>query len=128
MANLAKQINQNNAAVMAKRAAVKNPTTQIQGKTVVVTGTKGGAISAAQSQAKAARLQGAELPSSVGKYSGTASIKILPGSLNPHRVGTYRHKAYAAMAACTTAGQYAQTGYKPKYLARWVRLGLIRVS
>lgn len=113
---------------MAKQAKVEQPVTQVAGKTVNVTGTKGGAISAAQTQAKATRLKGTDAPGSVGKYSGTAAIKFQADSANPHRAGTYRHKAYEAMAKCKTAGEYALTGFKPKYLERWVKAGLIRVA
>lgn len=104
------------------------PTTTIQGKTVAVTGTKGGAISAAQQAAKATRLQGQPIPAQVGKYAGNATIKAVAGAANPHRPGTYRHKAYTIMLGCATAGAYAATGYKPKYLARWAQLGLVRVG
>lgn len=108
-------------------AKATQPTTTVQGKVVGVTGTAGGAISQAATQAKAARLQGAA-PANVGKYAGNAAIRVLPDVANPSRAGTYRHKAYTAMLGCKTAGAYAQTGYKSKYLARWVALGLIRVG
>ena len=85
-----------------------------------------GVISAAAQAAKAAELVGQNPPQAVSKYQGSAAI-TLKGS-NPHRAGTYRHKAWAAMAACKTAGDYALTGYKTKYLARWAAMGLIRVS
>lgn len=104
------------------------PVTTVKGKVVQVTGTKGGAISLAQTQAKAARLQGAGAPGNVGKYSGSQKITVASGAANPHRAGTYRHKAFTAMQGCKTAGDYALTGYKPKYLAAWAALGLIRLS
>ena len=85
-----------------------------------------GAISQAAAAAKAAKLAGQNAPQAVSKYAGSAAITV-KGS-NPHRAGTYRFKAWVAMAACKTAGDYALTGYKTKYLARWAAMGLIRVS
>lgn len=115
-----------------KKLEVVKPTTQVAGKTVNVVGTQGGAISQAATQAKAAKLKGAAAPASAGKYTGGQTIKILPqeegAGGNPHRAGTYRYKAYAAMEKCKTTGEYVLTGYKTKYLARWVKMGLIRVS
>lgn len=114
--------------VGAKGKKEAPPMTTVKGKTVQVTGTKGGAISQAVTQAKAARLSGSNAPGSVGKYAGAAAIKQLPDCANPHRAGTYRFKAFAAMQAAKTAGDYALSGYKAKYLERWVKLGLIRVG
>lgn len=104
------------------------PTTSVEGKTVQVTGTKGGAISMAATVAKATRLKGADKPAKVGEYGGSQAIKVVTDEGNPHRAGSYRHKAWEALQGCKTAGEYAATGYKTKYLARWAKLGLVRVS
>lgn len=109
------------------KVAKETPTTTVAGKVVGVTGTKGGAISAAATAAKATRLKGAPAPTQAGKYAGTQALKVLDAT-NPHRPGTYRFKAFDAAVKCKTAGDYAATGYKVKYLARWVQLGLIRIS
>lgn len=104
------------------------PTTTVAGKVVGVTGTKGGAISQAATLAKANKLKGQPAPASVGKYDGSQAIKVLPEQDNPHRAGTYRHKAFEAMLKSKTCADYAASGYKTKYLARWVQEGLIRIS
>jgi len=115
----------------AKAKAVKEelqPTTTVKGKVVRVVGTKGGAISAAQQQAKASRLKGTPAPEAVAGYKASQQIKMLDSEeVLPPRPGTYRHKAFEAMAKCKTVGEYALTGHKTKYLNRWSKQGLIRI-
>lgn len=111
---------------MAKQATVqKAPATAPAPKAAKVAKPTG-IVSTAAQLAKAAKLQGQAAPAAVSKYQGSAVIKVLGD--NPHRAGTYRYKAWVAMAACHTAGEYALTGYKTKYLPRWAAMGLIRVS
>lgn len=107
------------------------PTTTVKGKVARVTGTQGGLISLAQQGAKASRLKGVDAPAKAGKYAGNQTIKVMPKEDgeggNPHRVGTYRYKAFEAMSKCKTAGEYAASGFKAKYLERWAKQGLIRL-
>lgn len=116
-----------NTAMLTSPKAVQ-PTTTVKGKLVAVTGTKGGAISKAQQEAKASRNKALPTVAKCGKYSGSQAIRLLPDAANPHHPGTYRFKAYDAMCKAKTCGEYAKQGFKTKYIERWVKMGLIRVG
>lgn len=109
------------------------PTTVVKGKTVQVVGTKGGAISQAQQVAKANKIKATgKGGTKVGAYSGSQTIRVVDDGeegeqANPHRAGTYRYKAFIALTKCKTVAEYVRTGYKTKYLNRWVKMGHIRI-
>lgn len=107
------------------------PTTKVAGKVVAVTGTAGGAISSQQATAKAAKAKLKDYDK-VGGYDSSTKVKVLPVEDgepgNPHRAGTYRYKAFEALKRCATVTDYARCGHKTKYLSRWAKQGLIRIS
>lgn len=61
------------------------------------------------------------------KYPETLKIKVL-NKENPHRAGTGRADAFAAMLGCKTMGDYYETGHKIKYIASWVESKHIEVG
>lgn len=132
------QPNAKAAVKAAKHAGGKvvevKPTTVVKGKTVQVVGTKGGAISQAQQAAKASKIKATgKGGTKAGVYSGSQTLKVLGADDseekdgNPHRAGTYRHKAFAAAAGCKTVAEYIRTGYKTKYLKTWAKRNYVRI-
>lgn len=61
------------------------------------------------------------------KYPETLKVRIL-NKENPHREGTARANAFAALLKCKTMGDYYATGNKIKYIAAWVDANLIEVG
>ena len=73
--------------------------------------------------AKAAQ-EPAERAERARKYPATMKIKVL-NKENPHREGTGRANAFAALLTSKTVGDYYETGHKVKYLKDWAESGHI---
>lgn len=61
------------------------------------------------------------------KYPETLKVKVL-NKENPHREGSSRANAFAALLKCRTMGDYYETGHKIKYIQKWVDDNLIEVG
>lgn len=88
--------------------------------------TKKASKKAAEKPAKKAKAE-SEGSESTRYANDTRRIKVVIKD-NPHREGTGRYEAFEAVRAAKTVADYAATGHKPKYLAKWVDSGHIELN
>lgn len=76
---------------------------------------------------KAPKAEASEGRGAPRKYEGATKITVLIKD-NPHREGTARAEAFAAVLGSKTVGDYYAAGHKTKYLGDWETSGHIKIG